>query len=346
MNETNIKDEISLKDLIIKFREFCAFLLSKWKIILLFIIVGSTIGYYYAKNKKIIYVAELTFAVEEDKPMGVGGSLALTLGIDLGGSNNGGIFSSSNMIELFKSRRMIEKTLLKTIPLHKKIVSLADMYFLINKKNNELKENNFLFYHIENRKDFSREQDSILGSIYSNIYNNCLVIEQLNKNTSIIKIEMKSTNELFAKYFIETLAQVVSDDYKETKSRKSRINMMVLQKQTDSVRAELNKAISGVAIANDNTFNLNPALNKHRVPSAKREIDIEANTAILTELIKQLEMSKVSVRKDTPLIQVIDRPILPLLKEEFGKAKGILLGGVLALVLIIFTLIVKRILIN
>ncbi len=45
----------------------------------------------------------------------------------------------------------------------------------------------------------------------------------------------------------------------------------------------------------------------------------------------------------TPLIQVINRPILPLPKEKFGKAKGILLGGVLAGFLTVLGLISRRI---
>ena len=118
--------------------------------------------------------------------------------------------------------------------------------------------------------------------------------------------------------------------------------MAILQKQTDSIRGELNGAITGVAVANDNTFNLNPALNVRRAPSARRQVDVQANTAILTELVKQTELAKVALRKETPLIQVIDKPILPLAKERFGKAKGIVLGGFLAGFLAIFSLMVRR----
>jgi uncharacterized protein involved in exopolysaccharide biosynthesis len=50
----------------------------------------------------------------------------------------------------------------------------------------------------------------------------------------------------------------------------------------------------------------------------------------LTEIVKQLALAKVTFRKETPLIQVIDAPILPLEKKRFGKAKGILMGGFLA----------------
>ena len=341
----NIKEEISLKELILKVKDWFSFIVSKWKIILLFCVIGSSLGYLYSINKDILYVAELTFAIEEDKPMGLGGSLASSFGIDLGGSNTGGIFSSSNMLELFKSRRMIEKTLLTSVPLDDEIISFADMFITINDLDNKslkIDKNKLLFSQNKNRQEFTREQDSILGKIYSDITTNYLKVSQLDKKTSIITMEMISKNEVFSKYFVEALAQVVSDDYKDTKSKKSRINMMVLQHQTDSVRAELNNAISGVAIANDNTFNLNPALNIHRVPTVKKEVDIQANTAILTELVKQLEISKVSVRKDTPLIQVIDKPIFPLEKLKFGRIKGIFLGWFFCFFLVTIVLSVKK----
>jgi uncharacterized protein involved in exopolysaccharide biosynthesis len=77
-------------------------------------------------------------------------------------------------------------------------------------------------------------------------------------------------------------------------------------------------------------YNLNPALNVKRTPSTRRQVDVQANTAILTQLVAQLELSKVSLRKETPLVQLIDRPILPLEKDKVGKLKAIIIGGFLA----------------
>ncbi|MNE69299.1 hypothetical protein D3C80_1650170 [compost metagenome] len=61
-------------------------------------------------------------------------------------------------------------------------------------------------------------------------------------------------------------------------------------------------------------------------------------------MVKQSELAKVTVRKETPLIQVIDRPILPLPKERFGKGKGLVMGGFLAGFLTVLGLIVRRLL--
>ena len=70
--------------------------------------------------------------------------------------------------------------------------------------------------------------------------------------------------------------------------------------------------MSCVAIATDKLFNLNPSLLVNRIPSTKLQIEIQANTAILKQLVTNLESAKVNFRKETPLIQIIDTPILPL----------------------------------
>lgn len=119
--------------------------------------------------------------------------------------------------------------------------------------------------------------------------------------------------------------------------------MAILKKQTDSIRGELNSAITGVAVANDNTFGLNPALNVRRAPAARSQVDVQANTVILTELVKQAELAKVTLRKETPLIQIIDRPILPLAKKGFSKVRGLVLGGVLSGFFAVLFLVFRRI---
>ena len=344
MKHENLKEEITLKQLIIKIKEWFSFILSKWKIIFLFSTIGSICGYLYSINKETLYVAELNFIVENDKPMVLAGSLSTTFSFDLGGSSNEGIFSSTNMIELFKSRRMVEKTLLTKIPWNNKNISLADMYLMINQSEEKILDSKNIIFPINKvRKDYSRSQDSILGTIYTDIKTHFLKVDYLDKKTSIIKVEMKYKNELFAKSFLEKLAQVVSDDYYEIKTKKSKINMLVLQRQTDSVRVELNNALNGIEIVKENPFNLNSDLKVRRLNPKQQQVDIEINTKVLTEFIKQLEISKVAVRKDTPLIQIIDNPILPLAKEKFGSIKGILIGGFLASFLIVLILIIKRI---
>ena len=350
-NNQESKEEVSLKELFHTIEEWYDYLLSKWKTIGVAALLGAILGLTYSFVKKPVYTASLSFALENSKPGGGGLSSALglasSLGFDFGGSG-GGIFEGSNLTELFKSRKMVEKTLLMPVIFNEKTISLAEMY-IQNEKWREKWENKpklvgLQFLPNANRKHFSRTQDSIFGVIYEDLSKYKLEVGQKDKKVDIISIDVSSTNELFAKYFTEALARQVGIFYIETKSKKARLNMAILERQTDSIRGELNNAIAGVAIANDNTFGLNPSLNVRRVPSARRQVDVQANSAILTELVKQTELAKVTLRKETPLIQVIDRPILPLKKEKVGKLKGLFVGALVFGFLTALFLILKNIL--
>jgi hypothetical protein len=327
-------DEISLKELIQKIQEWIAYLKTQWKLIIGIAALGGIIGFVYASFQKPTYLATTTFVLEEDKGGGGGAmSLASSFGFDLGGGG-GGLFSSSNIIELMKSRLVVEKTLLNPIVVGGKEMSLVEYYLQINNIRESWTQKpalaNINFPVNADRTKFSLEQDSILYGISSGLTNNNLVISQKDKKASILSLTVRTESELFSKFFCEQLLNETSNFYIETKSKKARLNVDILQRQADSIRAELNSAITGVATASDNVYNLNPAFNVKRTPSTRRQVDVQANTAILNQLVAQLELSKVSLRKETPLVQLIDRPILPLKKEKLGRLKSLVLGGFLA----------------
>lgn len=342
-------DEMSLKELLLKLQEWWTYLLAKWYIILIAGIIGGVIGLAYAKSKITVYTAELSFALEDEKSGGLGGAagIASQFGIDLGG-NGGGAFSGDNLMELMKSRSMVEKALLTEVNVKGKKVTLAELYISFNKlrevwaNNPELK--NIKFLSGADRSTYSIQQDSILGGFYRTIIQNNLTVDKKDKKLSIILVKVVSTNELFAKLFTEVITKVVADFYIDTKTKKSVQNLKILQHQTDSVRRALNGAMTGVASSFDANPNANPSRQVLRVPSQSRQVDVQANSAILNELVKNLEISKVSLRKETPLIQIIDSPILPLDRIAFSKSKGIAIGGLIGGFLIIIFFIVKKLL--
>ena len=346
-------DEISLKELILKIKEWVIYLKTKWLIILSFGIIGAGIGYVYAYFQKPIYTATLTFALEDEKGgggSGIGGALgfASSLGFDLG-TSAGGAFSGTNLIELMKSRKIVELALLKPVKLGGKATTLAEFYLQFKNERKKWQASNLqlndkvLFQPNSDRSRFSLQQDSVLGFMHSALIKENLFVNQKDKKVSILSVDVKTENEIFSKLFAEAVVDEVSDFYIDTKSKKARLNVEILEKQSDSIRAELNAAIQGVAKATDDIYNLNSALNIKRAPATKRQIDVQANTAILTQLVSNLELARVTLRKETPLIQVVDKPILPLSKEKVGKLKSLIIGGMLAGLLIIVFLIIRKI---
>lgn len=337
------QEEISIKELILKTQVWYRFLLSKWKTIFIAGMIGACLGLVYSFVKKSTYTANLTFALEEKASGGGLGSIASQLGFSLGGSESG-VFSGDNIIELMKSRYIIEKTLLTEVEIKGKRDLLVNRFITFNKLDKNWSENPVLKglkFTNDNREQFTQQQDSVLGSIYKSIVRNMLAVNKVDKKLSIVKVTIISMDEIFAKYFAENIVKNVTDFYIETKTSKLRANISLLEHRVDSVRRELDAAMYGRAQFTDQNMGL--VRQSAAVPRVKQEMKVQMLSAMYGELIKNLEFSKLALMREEPLIQLIDRPIFPLEKAKLGKVRGILLGGILFGFLSVAYVIIRKI---
>lgn len=339
------KVQISIGDILLEFTNWMKYIRSKWAIIAFFIILGGSIGFFYAYAKKPIYTAATTFVLEDEKgSSGLGGlaGLASVTGIDLG-SAGGGIFQGDNIINLYKSRKMLQQTLLTPVTINQKEKLLIDRYISYNgltkkwAKNNKSLKINFLPDSLVAGVSFlrtNRLRDSILGSIVDDLERNYVNIYRPDKKLNMIKVEITANDEVFAKVFNDELVKKVNQFYIDTKTKKTLQNITILQHKTDSVRAVMNGAIYTTVAVADATPNLNPMRQvKRLVPIQRAQFSAEANKAVLTEMTKNLELTKLTLLRETPLIQVIDNPVLPLSKKTFGKIIYTVIFSMLAAIL-------------
>ncbi len=333
MTNEQIAEELTLKDVIVKLKSWTNTLVNNWKFIVTVSIIGITIGVIYSYYQKPKYTAELTFALEEKSAgggaLGAYAGLASQFGIDVG-SGGGGAFSGDNMIELLKSRLLLQKTLLTSVNINNNSMLLIDRYIytqgyrekwadkpsLVNLSFDEKQEGNFTLV-----------QDSILAVIVKQIKLNQLQIQKIDKKLNIVNVKLVSTDELFAKYFIEELVRNVSNFYVESKTKKSRSNVELLQKRTDSVKQALDREMYGAAMSQDQNSNVIRA--QARVTGVRKQMNVQMLSTMYAELVKNLEFSKLALMREEPYIQIIDTPILPLSKEKFGLIKSGIVFGLL-----------------
>ncbi|WP_413668198.1 lipopolysaccharide biosynthesis protein [Mucilaginibacter sp. Mucisp86] len=340
-------DEISVTDVLNKIRSRVSYLKSKLVLLLIVSITGGALGLTYAIIKKPLYTASSTFVLDDGNKSGAlsqYAGLASIAGIDIGGGSGGGIFQNDNILELYKSRLMIKKTLLSEAVFNGKKQLIIDRYIEFNNFREDWKDegdgSNISFNG--NPDNFSRKQDSIITKFVELLNKQSLTVSKPDKKLSIIRVDVTNKDELFAKEFNLKLVANVNEFYKVTKTKKSNQNIQILQFQADSVKKVLNNSINGVASAIDAAPNANPGLQILRVPSQRRQIDVQASTAIYGEIVKNLELSKMSLRQETPLIQLIDSPVLPLEKTKLNKVAGFLAGFALAFVSIAIILLLSR----
>lgn len=344
-------NELSLKDVLIKMNNGIRYLLTKWLIILVFGVTGAALGLIASFLLKKKYVAELTFILEDSKtnPLGSLMGLASDFGLDMGGGTGSGIFSGDNILQFLQSRLMVEKALLSVVNVDNKQQTLADLYIQVYEMKEGLKDIPSVggFYYPPNlsRNRFTLQQDSILKIIQGKIVKDNLIIEKPDKKLSFVSVKCASLSEMFSKLFTEQLVDLATDFYIDTKTKRNKENIDRLQVQADSIELMLNKKTYSAASVND--LNMNPARQVTRVSSELAQRDKMVLQTMYAEVVKNLELSKIAMAQEKPLIQIVDTPILPLEQKKLRKSLGIIgggfLGGILAIIALLTSFLYKDI---
>ena len=172
-----------------------------------------------------------------------------------------------------------------------------------NGLNRCLKSKNLKFTN--DRSAFTLSKDSILGLAWKNLTNGNIKVE-LGEESSIITVICESKDEQFAKLLVESLVSEVSDYYTHTQTAKARNTLDFIQNRADSVLNELKLAELSYARHKDSNFGVMRAEGLLEELRLKREVEIL--NVMYGEIIKNLEISKVTLLNQKPLINVIDSP--------------------------------------
>ncbi|MDI9337357.1 MAG: hypothetical protein QM539_02905 [Alphaproteobacteria bacterium] len=306
-----------------------------FKYSIIFLIIGLSIGLFYNSIQTNKYVAESAFIIEE-KSNNLGGLslLASNIGIDLNSAGSGTtIYSGDNILEIMRSKIILNRVLLKKRLYNGQETTLADNYFMISKFDKAFQSSNpfkagFSFANTYQNMQQEYWKDSILNLIIKKIKNKQLTIERVNKKSSILYVKFKCTDQVFAKIFLDDLIFEAKSLYLDIKTQTLKKNIANLEVTKDSIyKTLINKSQQAL---NTEIYNLNPAIksNLYNKDNAEREKNI-AN-AVYVELCRNIEAAKISLSQFTPVIQIIETPELPLtnLKKSmiFCIAIGIFVG--------------------
>ena len=334
-------------------QRFLNYFISQYKIILLITIITSTIGLIYGKLQPSTYKATSTFIVEDKSGKGGGGlsGLASQFGIDVGGLTGGGagLFDGDNILEIIKSRAIIEKVLLTKIeePSLAKGQTIADYYIQINNLGPAFESKNITtkslnFAGLTEGIKHTLQQDSILFILYSGI-NKSLNVEKKNKKSTIITLEVVSGNQVFSKIFAEQLLKQTSDLYIDIKTGNLSRSIDRIQQKADSLQNSLRGIYQKSFQAENATklYNVNSSL---RINTSQTEItarDKTVSSTLYAEVVKNLETLKLSLINQTPVIQVLDTPKYPLFDQRTPARYFLLIGFAVGIVLSFFYALYK-----
>jgi hypothetical protein len=331
-------DDTSLNEIFGWVKKWFFYVKRKWLWVALFTLIGGAAGFIYARRSKPKYSATLTFVLSTEKAGGGGFSgIASQFGLDLGGGSGSDVFSGDNIIGLMKSRNMITKALLRPLPSRdSNLANLITKHYELDKFWLSKPRTQKAYPFPSGDAVMTPIQDSLLRELHSIVSTLLVNVSKPEKKQSFYQVISTSFNEQISFYLTKYLVETTSSFYISTKTSISRQNLTMLQHEADSLRTLLGGTISSVANVMDMTFNMNPAFQSHRSSAQEGQVRATALGTAYSEVLKNLELAKISVQKETPLYQIIDAPTLPLevinLSRRMYAAGGLVLATFIMLV--------------
>ena len=337
------KDEISVVDIASGIRYFFNFVFRYWLIILVAGLIGGGCGYFISRLFKPKYTAGLTFVLSSESKSGGLSGLASQFGLDFGSSSGNDMFSGENIITLFKSKRMIKLVLFKTVPqTNERLINIISRDLTLDKKWAANERTKSLFPFPNDPSQLTPVQDSLFRELYSVIVEKMMNVSRPDKKLSVYELTTTSTDPTFACYLTRYLMDETAKFYIETKTSISKKNLAMLQREADSLKSLLGGAISTTAAETDRTFALNPALQIQRAPAQKSLVRTTVLSTAYGEVVKNLEIAKVTLQKETPLYQIIDVPELPLKAKKVSGLLCALIGILVGEFIMLCVLTIKQ----
>ena len=360
-NNKNIKtsveeDEITLKDVILRTKDFINEAFRNWKLLFIIGLIFSFYFGYKAFVSKPVYDATLTFMVNKNDGGGIG-----SIGAILGRFGFGDKTASNKdkIVQLNKSRRIIEKAIFEKVTINNNtdfignhIINNLDSlglwaktawYKKLYSKPNPLKD-----FHFDSDKiaEFGDTANNALKTVYEYIAGSKeggsgIMSNGYNEDSGILHISVNSYDPQLSIELTNAIFDNLSKFYIEKTVEKQKATYDIVKMKTDSILNLLKKKEVELADFEDRSHGLFSSKSKLKELRLKR--DVQKLSLMYGESIKNLEIADFAVKNKTPFVQAIDRPIAPLEGEKSSTIKSFIIGGILGLFLGLIFVILRKI---
>lgn len=346
MTQQENTGEMNLTELLSKVK---ALVFAWWKhrwLMIFFSLVGGVVAFLYAHfTKEISYTSRITFVIEGGAPTSGLSSLASQFGIGGGGGGAASsLFSSDNALLLLKSQRILEKALLKDYR-NNPDSNLFNQYLARKFPDKTKAKEVHYISSTKNRETFTRPEDSTMMVVIQQLTSK-IFVDRLDKKSNITEIRVEGADEQWVLDFSKVLLEEFANLQIQLKVGNIKASIKVLEHRLDSVQAAMRAAMYGVAQETDQSMGIIQA--KPRVETGKKQMEAQLLSGLYAEIFKTLEMTRYSLDREQPVIEVIDHPRLPLqiTGRERGKfaVLGVIIGFVLVTAFVFIKFIVEDIL--
>jgi len=335
-------DQFSVKYYAARLLLIIPFFKKNYKYLLIGSFIGGLIGAIvdtYRKYDKN-YDAEIVFTIEN------AGGETPNFGsfFNFGPSNeSSNIFSSGNFEELVKLPIIYKKALL--IPV--KFNNTNDLFinYFIKYANNDFEKIKYMHYkknaHIDS---LTMEEDNILNIAVEYLIKHTSFSKE-NEKSSFRKLKVSTDNDTLSYLWANTILNTFSTIYIQNKTKKSTDLVRILEKRTDSLKNALYYTQGRLASFADQNQQI--VFQSAKITAERLQMNSNQIQSLYTEAVRNLDSYKFSLEKETPLLNIISKPKLPLYAKPniFGIfiIIGLIVGIFLSTLVLYFIKVYKEV---
>jgi hypothetical protein len=339
--QAGAEDELSLRDLILKVREYILESIRHWYIPVIFALVVAGYELYRYVHYSPVFPAIITFSVDEDEGGGSTG-LSSVLGQFGLGSVRPTRYNLDKILELSKSRRVVQQALFNKITIGGKEDYIANHILRIYHLNTGGKEAPFYFTR-DSLAAFDLHENEFLLSLYNFIIGPpdkpklALLTANYNEDTNIMSLSATTKDEVLSMELAKRMFESLSNYYVNKAIEKQVKTFKIVSAKRDSVVEVLKSAEYQLANFRDTHRGL--LMKTDQIAELRLQREVAALSTMYAEVLKNTEVADFSLRNKTPFIQVIDAPILPIAPVQLSLLRqllvGLIIGGALGVAVVV-----------
>jgi hypothetical protein len=340
-------EELTLRDVALRFRDFLLEVRANWKLMLLLCAAGTAAMLISTLLTPRVYPAVLTFMVREDSQGGAGGIASILGQFGLGG-NAAGEFNLDKISELGKSQRIVRAALFDSAQVNGKRDLIAnhilDIYRLGEKEWRRSPALRQLRFQRADPDSISPLENLALKLLHEHIVQSKKKLVNIGfaKQTGILSLTVTSLDQDLSIHLCRSLYRHLNEFYVEQSTAQPRLTVKNLQQRADSIRAVLTGTERLLARTEDR--NLGLLLREDRVPQKRMGSDVQMLTVMYAEVVKNLETASFLLKNTTPVFLEIDQPTLPIIGVRTPLTRSAAYGFVVGLLLGIVIIFVRKLL--
>ncbi len=292
------------------------YVLKRWYVLLIGALAAGGLGYLLKKDVKPEYTSTISFVLSTESKATSSGlaGLSAQLGLDAGTGGTENVFSGDNIIELFKSRKMISQALLSEAnpETHQSLLNYV--------ASTKYPEDKAILPFPARADQFTPEQKVLFDNIIV-LIDKAFSAFKKDKKLVFYYITATSDDGKIAFYTAKNMLDQTSRFFIETKTSAAIRGLKLLEKEADSISRVLGGTFHSTASMADRTFNVNPSMMIQRSGAQLNGAKAVALGAAYTEVMRNLEVARINLQKESPLFSIIDEPQLPLAPKPFALTR-------------------------